>query len=127
MEKKCGFSGVCAESAAAHYWWSDECDRKSDDDSYTCTTCCQGALCNAAPAPAHRASIAVPLSLALLCYLSNFINKSFTSCAGVCLEAIFLTIFLKTLKKKIPKIIDPMKITISYNLTILQSYNLTIF
>ena len=92
MEKKCGFSGVCAESAAAHYWWSDECDRKSDDDSYTCTTCCQGALCNSAP------SRALPLSLALLCYLSNFINKSFTSCAGVCLEAIFLTIFFKDIE-----------------------------
>ena len=39
--KRCGFVSVCSPDPA--YWWSDECDRKSDEDSYTCTSCCSTA------------------------------------------------------------------------------------
>ena len=26
--------------------WTDECDRKSDEESYACTSCCRNLLCN---------------------------------------------------------------------------------
>jgi len=41
--KKCGQS-PCTQSEMD--WWGDECDRKSDEDSYTCTSCCTETLCN---------------------------------------------------------------------------------
>merc|ERR1712029_371531 len=41
--KKCGLR-PCTLSELD--WWGDECDRKRDDDSYTCTSCCSQTLCN---------------------------------------------------------------------------------
>eukprot|EP00090_Calanus_glacialis_P040723 TRINITY_DN7118_c0_g1_i1.p1 TRINITY_DN7118_c0_g1~~TRINITY_DN7118_c0_g1_i1.p1 ORF type:complete len:144 (-),score=22.95 TRINITY_DN7118_c0_g1_i1:15-446(-) len=41
--KKCGLS-PCSFSDLNS--WTDECDRKSDEDSYTCTSCCRNSLCN---------------------------------------------------------------------------------
>jgi len=63
IEKKCGMS-PCSQSELD--WWGDECDRKSDDDSYSCTSCCASTLCNSAPPPSH-APLALALALATLC------------------------------------------------------------
>merc|ERR1711892_1298478 len=41
--KKCGLSPC---SLSDFNSWTDECDRKSDEDSYTCTSCCRDSLCN---------------------------------------------------------------------------------
>ena len=43
--KKCG---VAECSISDTNYWSDECDRKSDEDSYTCTSCCNETMCNGA-------------------------------------------------------------------------------
>ena len=78
VEKKCGYSGTCGDDS--QNWWSDECDRKSDEDSYTCTTCCGHVMCNAA---FHiKCSILLP-SLTVFYHLSKLLNKSFTSCGCV--------------------------------------------
>ena len=74
VEKRCGFSGTCPESSVS--WWSDECDRKSDEDSYTCTTCCTQTMCNTATCHVPTTCL---LSLALIYHLSKLLNKSFTS------------------------------------------------
>merc|ERR1711976_470312 len=41
--KRCGMSPC---SISEMDWWGDECDRKSDEDSYSCTSCCTETLCN---------------------------------------------------------------------------------
>ena len=74
VEKRCGFSGVCPSDSVS--WWSDECDRKSDEDSYTCTTCCTQTMCNQAT---RHAPYTCLLSLALIYHLSKLLNKFFTS------------------------------------------------
>ena len=74
VEKRCGFSGVCPSDSVS--WWSDECDRKSDEDSYTCTTCCTQTMCNQATCHVPYTCL---LSLALIYHLSKLLNKSFTS------------------------------------------------
>ena len=38
----------CISSSTEFSLWTDECDRRSDEDSYTCMTCCTGQQCNAA-------------------------------------------------------------------------------
>ena len=41
--KKCGLSPCSLSDLNS---WTDECDRKSDEDSYTCTSCCRETTCN---------------------------------------------------------------------------------
>ena len=41
--KKCGLSPCSLSDINS---WTDECDRKSDEDSYTCTSCCRDTTCN---------------------------------------------------------------------------------
>ena len=65
--KRCGFVSVCSPDPA--YWWSDECDRKSDEDSYTCTSCCPSSNCNAAPGGLHH--LHHPAKLLLLHFILN--------------------------------------------------------
>ena len=67
--KACGESDSCGPSE--HYWWQDDCDRKSDEDSYTCTTCCTTPSCNSAPRLHSLPGI-------LLCLLIS-LNKSSNS------------------------------------------------
>ena len=48
--KKCGSVSECSGSPS--YWWRDECDKRSEEDSYTCTSCCLSTACNQAnPSP----------------------------------------------------------------------------
>ena len=76
--KRCGESESCGSSE--HYWWQDECDRKSDEDSYTCSTCCSHSTCNSARALStptlHRLA-----GLFLSLYIS--LNKSSNSCRSL--------------------------------------------
>ena len=68
--KRCGFVSVCSPDPA--YWWSDECDRKSDEDSYTCTSCCHTDNCNAAPGDLHHLHhLDHPAKLLLLHFILN--------------------------------------------------------
>eukprot|EP00092_Neocalanus_flemingeri_P042982 GFUD01047211.1.p1 GENE.GFUD01047211.1~~GFUD01047211.1.p1 ORF type:complete len:145 (+),score=27.58 GFUD01047211.1:100-534(+) len=43
ITKKCGLSPCSLSDLNS---WTDECDRKSDEDSYTCTSCCRETQCN---------------------------------------------------------------------------------
>ena len=57
-------------------WWSDECDRKADEDSYSCTSCCGHTLCNAAPTPLDSAlPLLLITSLGLVYSSSAKVNK----------------------------------------------------
>ena len=65
--KRCGSVSLCAESVSTSYWWSDECDRRSEEDSYTCTSCCSTAACNNSNSPSGRQPlVAAVLSLNLI-------------------------------------------------------------
>ena len=78
--KKCGSSEDCEESE--QYWWRDECDRKSDDDSYTCTTCCSHNMCNSA---AGSNLISLYSFVCSVYHISAVLNKSYTSWSSLSL------------------------------------------
>ena len=85
--KKCGLSENCGPSE--HYWWQDECDRKSDEDSYTCSTCCSHTMCNSA-SPTLTSLAGLFLSL----YVS--LNKSSNSCRSLSFLSGFIYVLIKS-------------------------------
>ena len=121
--KKCGLSENCGPSE--HYWWQDECDRKSDEDSYTCSTCCSHTMCNSA-SPTLTSLAGLFLSL----YVS--LNKSSNSCRSLSFLSGFIYVLIKVISQTFRffpflrrLIIPASRVILLISLTIVSSFNLS--
>ena len=63
--KKCGLSPC---SLSEYNSWTDECDRKADEDSYTCTSCCRNSLCNGETSVSRRTNLIFILSFSTVIF-----------------------------------------------------------